>query len=76
MRGGEIHGVMVNGTRIPTVNGTGNGRKSNPMNGLLIRSYLQKNKRKGNSMEKRSTELFWRMERLIRPMWAKSLGCC
>ena len=68
--------MLVNGTKIPAVNGTGNERKSNPMEGLLIKSYPQKNKRKGNFMEKRSIKLFLRMETKMRPMLAKSLGCC
>ena len=77
--GWGIHGTLVNGTKVPTVNGTGSRKNGSPASGLPIQDYLLRNKRKpcrSSSMEKRSIELFWRMKKLIRPMWAKSLGCC
>ena len=65
--GGKIHGTLVNGTKIPpTVNGTGIRKNGNPTGGLPISGYPQKNGMKpfkNNSVEKKSIECSWRVER-------------
>ena len=67
VRGGQIHGTLVNGTKVPTVNGTGSRKNGSPASGLLIQDYLLRNKRKpcrSSSVERKFIEHSWRVGKL------------